>query len=201
LTGAVHRLATHLRRMRAGDISESTVHRFMALLRELLEERGDRQNYALATMFCDWQLHPKLDSSKAGSELLDILDDTWGVGRNNVDQRIGELLEGLSPRKLRDQIVLILGGAFVEPSFFLDDHSFIKFMRYLTADLVDKPISRQPREIEKLTAERLAQGYRHIADRLFFRRRKDGGNDIVLAVRQIEPPSGGEIQIVIPWSD
>jgi hypothetical protein len=54
MTGAIHRLVRHVAKMKAGDISESTMHRFMALLRERLEERNDRRKYPTATMFCDW---------------------------------------------------------------------------------------------------------------------------------------------------
>jgi hypothetical protein len=184
--------------MKAGDVSESTMHRCMGLLRQLLEERGDRKKYATLAMFCDWLLHPKLDRSKAGGDLLDILDATFARSRT-VDQQIQQLLEGLAPQRLGEQIVLFLGSAFVDPSFFLDEGRFLAFMRHLTADLLDKPIARQSREVERLTQERLAQGYRHIADRLFFRRSESGGNEIVLAARQIEPASGGEVMIVIPW--
>jgi hypothetical protein len=97
LTGAVHRLSTHLAKMKAGDVSESTMHRCMGLLRQLLEERGDRKKYATLAMFCDWLLHPKLDRSKAGGDLLDILDATFARSRT-VDQQIQQLLEGLVRR-------------------------------------------------------------------------------------------------------
>ena len=71
------RLAEHIAEMKAGKISTSTVHRLMALLRELLEARGEQDRYALLRMLCDWSLHAKLDPSKAGNQLLDILDAMW----------------------------------------------------------------------------------------------------------------------------
>jgi hypothetical protein len=76
-----NRLAEQAANMKAGDITKSTVHRFMALLRELLEERNERKKYPFLTMFCDWSLHTKLDRSKAGDDLLDILDAMWAGSR------------------------------------------------------------------------------------------------------------------------
>lgn len=198
MTGAVHRLVKHLARMKAGDISDSTMHRFMGLLRELLEERGDKKRCPTTTMFCDWLVHPTLDRSLAGGKLLDILDDAWS-NSSHVDAQICQMTEGFSPWRLRDEIVLILGGAFVDPSFFLDDPAYLKFMGYLTADLAGKPIARRPGDIERRTAERLANGYRHMADRLLFQQNEQGENEIVFVARQIEPVIGGEVRIVIPW--
>jgi hypothetical protein len=36
-------------------------------------------------------------------------------------EQIAPMTYGLSPGRLRDEIVLILGSAFVDPSVFLDD--------------------------------------------------------------------------------
>ena len=71
------RLSEHVGLMKAGHISKSTVHRLMALLRELLEEQNNQRTYPLLRMFCDWTSHTKLDRSKAGNRVLDILDDMW----------------------------------------------------------------------------------------------------------------------------
>jgi hypothetical protein len=116
-------------------------------------------------------------------------------------EQIAPMTHGLSPGRLRDEIVLILGSAFVDPSVFLDDDAWLKFIGYLTADLSGKPIARRPEGVEKRTAERLAKGYRHIAERLLFRRNQNGENEIVFVARQIEPVTskGGEVSIVIPW--
>src|SRR5712671_2198233 len=47
---------------------------------------------------------------------------------------------------------LILGSAFVDPSVFLDDDAWLKFIGYLTAHLSGKPIARRPEGVEKRTA-------------------------------------------------
>lgn len=103
----VERLKKHVAKMRAGDITDSTVHRLLALLRELLEERKERNKYPLLTMFCDWTLHTGLDRSKAGSGVLDILDEIWAWSQR-VDEQIQELLREISPQKLREQMISLL---------------------------------------------------------------------------------------------
>jgi hypothetical protein len=52
--------------------------------------------------------------------------------------------------------------------------------------------------MRKKTHERLAKGYRHIADRFYFEREIDKYY-FVLVAKQIEPASGGEVRIRIPW--
>ena len=97
MTNLPDRLKSHLAKMAAGDISDSTTHRLMALLRQLLEERNEKHRYPITAMFCDWSLHVKLDRSKPASTLLDLLDGTWSTG--NVDQAIQNIGEGLSVGK------------------------------------------------------------------------------------------------------
>jgi hypothetical protein len=139
------RLATHLRKMASGEISESTMLRCMTLLRELLEERSERQKYPAVALFCDWLLHAKLDRSGGG--LLDIVDASW-ANSTEVDKQIGELVQAFSPRALRDEIVQLLGSAFLDPSVFLNARSCVEFRRHLTADLRDKPIVRRATSLE-----------------------------------------------------
>jgi hypothetical protein len=58
------RLAEHVAELKAGQISKSTVHRLMVLLRELLESRNEQDKYPVLRMFCDWSLHTKLTDQK-----------------------------------------------------------------------------------------------------------------------------------------
>jgi hypothetical protein len=63
------RLAEHIAEMKAGQISKSTVHRLMALLRELLEARSEQDKYPLLRMLCDWSLHTKLEPLESGQSV------------------------------------------------------------------------------------------------------------------------------------
>src|SRR5687767_7434915 len=96
------RLAEHMAKVKA-DTNASTTQRLMVLLRELLEERGERKTYPLLTMFCDWSLHPNLNRSQAGDELLDLLDAMFAKSKT-VDQQFEQLRNGIAPSKLQDQM-------------------------------------------------------------------------------------------------
>jgi hypothetical protein len=198
LTVTIDRLTKHVAKLRAGDIRESTVHRFMALLRELLEQRKERSKYQLLTMFCDWALHPELDRSKAGGDVLDILDDIW-AGSQNVDQQVQGLLRETSPAKLREQIVELLGASFIDPTVMIEAESSALIIGYVIEDLRGKPVARRANEIEKNIAKRLDKGYRHIADRFYFDRDETGKNQFVLVAKQIQPSRCSEVHIRIPW--
>jgi|SRR5260370_42446856 hypothetical protein len=99
------RLAEHLAEMKTGDLSKSTVHRLMVLLRELLEARNEQNKYPLLRMFCDWSLHTKLDRSKAGNGALDILDAMWAKSKT-VDAQLGELMRAFRQRNFRQKLLL-----------------------------------------------------------------------------------------------
>jgi hypothetical protein len=198
MTAIVNRLTKHVAKMKAGEITESTVHRFMSLLRELLEERKERNKYQLLTMFCDWALHTGLDRSKAGGMLLDILDSTW-ANSQNVDAQIGEIMRGISPRTLRDQMFALLGGSFVDPSVVVEADYCVRIMDHLITDLQGKPVARSIKDSKKIESDRLAKGYRFMADRFYFEHDEKYGNQFVLAAKQIEPSSGGNVFVKIPW--
>ena len=183
-----NRLAEHIAGMQTGDISKSTVHRFIALLRELIEQRRERRKYPLLEMFCDWSLHTKLERSKAGNEALDILDAMWARSKT-VDAQFRELLEGISPAKLQMEIASVLAASFIDPSLIYDARWPV-ILRYLIDDLSGKPVRRSAKALQKNTSERLAGGYRFIADCFYFER-ENGRYQFVLVSRQIEPPSGG----------
>jgi hypothetical protein len=157
------RLAEHLAEMKTGDISKSTVHRLMVLLRELLEARNEQNKYPLLRMFCDWSLHTKLDRSKAGNGALDILDAMWAKSKT-VDAQLGELIEGVSPAKLQTEIASVLAASRIDPSL-IHSPRFPIIMRHIIAEVTGKIVSRPADTRRKKTAERLAQGYRFIADR------------------------------------
>jgi hypothetical protein len=195
MTALTDRLATHLGKMASGDISESTMHRCMALLRELLEERNERPKYPAIALFCDWLLHAKLNRS--GGDLLDILDTFWALGKD-INTQMVQLIQAFSPLALRDEIVRLLDSALLDSSVFLNISTCEEFMSHLTADLRDKPIERPAANLAKRTSGRLAQGYWYIADRISFQKNEQG-NELVLVARQIESASGGEARIVIPW--
>jgi hypothetical protein len=197
------RLVIHLQKLAAGDISESTTHRLMALLRELLEERNERRKYPALAMFCDWSVHTKLDRSAGGGALLDMLDEIW-ANSTTVDQQIQILTNELSPQKLRVQMEQLLGSSFIHPGVIPNGHVFASIIDHLIADLVGKPISRRPCDVSKRTSDRLARGLRHIADRLLFSRNEDKTVSaakylLTLVSRQIDPPSTGEARIILPW--
>jgi hypothetical protein len=198
MAGLVDRVSDHLKEMAAGSITKSTVHRLMGLLRELLEERGERKKYPVLAMYCDWAVHRKLDRSQQGSALLDMLDDVWALTAN-ADEQIRVLLKGISPVTLRDQIIQLLGTVLVNPAMIIDVPSCTKIMVHLTEDLMDKPIARRREDLEKRKAERLNSGYRFMADRLFFECDQQGKRIIALVAKQIEPSIGGEVKTVIPW--
>jgi hypothetical protein len=191
------RLAEHMAKMKA-DINASTVHRFMVLLRELLEERNERKKYPLLTMFCDWSVHTKLDRSQAGNDLLDILDATWANSKT-VDQQIKQLLTDISPSKLQAQMVSLLSTSLIDPTAISDVEACAKLFQHVIDDLKGKTVARKADKLIKLTTERLSKGYRFIADRLYFEDYESGSNQFVLAAKQIEPSSGGEVLIKIPW--
>jgi hypothetical protein len=192
------RLAEHIAEMKAGQISKSTVHRLMALLRELLEARSEQDKYPLLRMFCDWSLHTKLDRrSKAGNELLDILDAMWAKSKT-VDEQFSVLLEGISPARLQSEIASVLAASCIDPSL-VHSSRFPMIVRHIIAGLIGKTVSRSPNAIQTKTAERLAKGYRHIADRFYFEREGEK-YFFVLAAKQIEPASGGEVRIRVPWA-
>ena len=187
------RLAEHMAKMKV-DINASTVHRFMVLLRELLEERNERKKYPLLTMFCDWSVHTKLDRS----DLLDILDATWANSKT-VDQQIKQLLDDISPSKLQAQMVSLLSTSLIDPTAISDVEACAKLFQHVIDDLKGKTVARKADKLIKLTTERLSKGYRFIADRLYFEDYERGSNQFVLAAKQIEPSSGGEVLIKIPW--
>jgi hypothetical protein len=202
MTNLPDRLKSQLAKMAAGDISDSTTHRLMALLRQLLEERNEKHRYPITAMFCDWSLHVKLDRSKPASTLLDLLDGTWSTG--NADQAIQNIGEGLNPRKLRDEIVQLLGSAFIHPGIILDDGGFATIMDHLLAELADKPITRRPQDVQNHTSKRLAQGQRFMAVQLFFSLNEDKKNTpakylLNLMSEQIQPTPGGHVNVVLPW--
>src|SRR2546423_7911209 len=134
VTALVDRLKKHVAKIRAGDNTDSTVHRLLALLRELLEERKERDKYPLLTMFCDWTLHTGLDRSKAGSGVLDTLDETWAWSQR-VDEQIQGLLRDISPQKLREQMISLLTSEFIDPSILDDVASCRLIIDYLIRDL------------------------------------------------------------------
>jgi hypothetical protein len=203
MTSLPDKLKKHLAKMAAGDISDSTTNRLMALLRQLLEERNERSRYPITAMFCDWSLHTKLDRSQAAGALLDLLDGTW-VQTANADQLIQKITDGLNPHKLRAEILQLLGSAFIHAGVVLDDRSFAAAMDHLLAELVDKPITRRPQHVQSHTSKRLAQGHRFMAVRLFFSLNENKEHTpakcvLNLMSQQIEPASGGHVSVVIPW--
>jgi hypothetical protein len=193
---ASDRLSEQIAEMKSGKISMSGVHRFVALLRELLETRNELNKYPLLRMFCDWSLRTKLDRSKEDNQLLDILD-AMSANSTTVDDQFKQLLEGISPRKLQTEIVSVLTASFIDPSL-ADSSQFAVVVRYLIDDLGGKIVSRPTENISRKTSERLEKGYRFMADRFYFER-KDGGYQFVLVSRQIEPSSGGELHFNVPW--
>lgn len=193
----INRLNDHLTVLRTGDISPSTTHRLMALLRELLEQQGINRQYPLVTMFCDWSLHIRLDRSPAGAKLLDLLDATWANSRQ-VDQQIDALVDQLKPHLLRSQMIDILEGVLIDPTVVRTDELFGKIVRCLITDLVEKPIARKAKDEQKRVAERLALGYRFIAERIQFQE-IDQMIQLVLVAKQIAPTVGGEVRIQMPW--
>jgi hypothetical protein len=205
MTSLPDKLKRHLSKMAAGDISDSTTNRLMALLRQLLEERAERNRYPITAMFCDWSLHTKLDRSQAASALLDLLDDTWVQTANaDADQLIQKITDGLNPHKLRAEIVQLLGSAFIHAGVVLHDAGFAATMDHLLAELVDKPITRRPQHVQSHTSKRLAQGHRFMAVRLFFCLNEDKKHTpakyvLNLMSQQIEPAPGGHVNVVIPW--
>jgi hypothetical protein len=168
MSDLVDRLKKHVAKMKGGNIDDSTVLHFMALLRELLEERKERNKYQLLTMFCDWALHTGLDRSKAGGMLLDILDASW-ANSQKVDAQIGEIVQGISPQKLRDQIFALLGASFIDPSLVVDADPYSRIMDHLIADLQGKPVARSIKESDKIKDDRLAKGYRFMAEQILLR--------------------------------
>jgi hypothetical protein len=109
------RLAEHVAELKAGQISKSTVHRLMVLLRELLESRNEQDKYPVLRMFCDWSLHTKLDRSKAGNHALDSLDAMWAKSKT-VDEQMRKLIEGISPPRLQTEIASALAAARIDPT-------------------------------------------------------------------------------------
>jgi hypothetical protein len=192
------RLADHIANLKI-DINASTVHRFMGLLRELLEERGKRKALPLLTMFCDWSVHTKLDRSQAGDELLDILDASWATS-TTVDQQIAQLLGDISPLKLQTQICSLLTASFIDPSIIGNVASCARIFEQMIDDLKGKTVARRADRLKKITAERLSRGYRFVADRFYFEDAEAGDGIIfVLIAKQIEASKGGEVLIKIPW--
>lgn len=191
------RLVQHLQLMNAGEVTLSTVHRLMALVRELLEERRGRKQYPVLAMFCDWSLHSRLDRSPAGTELLDLLDEVW-ANSQQVDQQVQSLVSQLSPQALRAELILLLRSALIWPGPIENEELFRSIIRHFTTDLAHKPISRKAKDQPKRTQVRLASGYRFMAERIQFEI-IDGRLQLALAAKQIEPPSGGEVKIQIPW--
>jgi hypothetical protein len=78
---------------------------------ELLEARGEQDKYLLLRMFCDWSLHTNLGRSKAGNQLLDILDAMWAKSKT-VDEQFRDLLEGISPARFQTEIASLLARAY-----------------------------------------------------------------------------------------
>jgi hypothetical protein len=169
----------------------------MALVRELIEERKGRKQYPLLAMFCDWSLHPHLDRSTAGADLLDLLDETW-ANSQQVDQQIQTLVGQLSPQTLRADLTSLLRSALIWPGPLENDGMFRSIVSQFTADLAHKPICRNTKDQPKRIQARLASGYRFAAERIQFEG-IDGQLQLVLAARQIDPPSSGEVRIQIPW--
>jgi hypothetical protein len=205
------RLIAHLKVL-ARDISSSTAHRFMVLLRELLEARNDRKKYPTLTLYCDWSVHTKLDRSSGGSALLDILDDMF-ANSTTMDHQLQVLLSELYATKVRQQIIQLLGTSFIHFGVVLDDRAFASIISHVIADLVGKPISRRAADLTKRTSKRLAEGLRYTADRLQFSHNDDKEASsanylLTLVVKRIDPPSTDEIvdeplapvvSIVVPW--
>jgi len=159
------RLSNHMDTLSNGDVSLSTTQTLMALLREFLEEKGIRTRYPLLGMYCDWSLHSRLDSSSAGTSLLDLLDQVW-ANSHVVDEQIQSLVRQLSPQMLRDQMLEVLRNALIWPAAIQNDECFRRIVHWLVADLAGKPISRRPKDEPKRISERLALGYRFVAHRI-----------------------------------
>jgi hypothetical protein len=190
------RLAKHVAEMKAGQISKSTVHRLMALLRELLETRSEQNKYSLLRMFCDWSLHTKLNRSEASNQALDILDAMWAKS-TTVDAQFRELLEGISPAKLQTEIASLLAASLIDPSLVYSPR-FPMIVRNLINDLTGKIVSRPAKSVQKRTLERRANGYRFMADRFYFER-ENNEYKFVLVAKEIKSPKGGEVHIKVPW--
>jgi len=191
------RLSNHMDTLSNGDVSLSTTQRLMDLLREFLEEKGIRTRYPLLGMYCDWSLHSRLNRSLAGTSLLDLLDQVW-ANSHVVDEQIQSLVRQLSPQMLRDQMLEVLRNALIWPAAIQNDECFRRIVHWLVADLAGKPISRRPKDEPKRISERLALGYRFVAHRIAFENTSEN-MQLVLCAKQIEPTSGGEVRIQIPW--
>jgi hypothetical protein len=55
------------------------------------------------------------------------------------------------------------------------------------------------RDVQKRRADHLAKGIRFAADRISFNQNEKSETELKLVSRQLDPPSGGEVHIVIPW--
>jgi hypothetical protein len=192
--GAADRLSEHVAIMRSGDISKSTVHRFIGLLRELLGERDELKKYPLSRMFCDWSVHTKLDRSPAGTEFLDLIDAMF---TGNADAQVKKMRQGLSPVQLRRQIITLLATSYIDPTIVSEPQLCSRIFNYLYDDLKGKSVARSTKDRQTKPIERLADSHRFIADRFFFQNGKNG-HELVL-VAKVDPPSSGEIHIVCPW--
>jgi hypothetical protein len=70
-------------------------------------------------------------------------------------------------------------------------------LRYLIHDLAGKIVRRSTDSLKK-TSERIAKGYRFIADSFYFER--EGRNcQFVLVATQIEPARGRNVNIKVRW--
>ena len=146
------KLAEHMAKMKA-DINASTVHRFMVLLRELLEGTFRRAKKSpLLTMFCDSSVHTKLDRSQAGNDLLDILDATWANSKT-IDQQIKQLLNDISPSKLQAQMVSLLSTSLIDPAAIGDVEACANSFQHVIDDLKGKTVARKADKLIKLTTE------------------------------------------------
>jgi hypothetical protein len=161
------RLIEHIAEMKAGQISKSTVHRLMALLRELLEARNELNKYPLLRMFCDWSLHTKLDRLKVSNQLLDLVDAMFAK-RETMDAQLGQLCASISPAKFQKEVASLLEASFIDPSLAYSPR-FPQIVRHIIDDLKGKIVSRRPESVKKRTSERLAAGYRFMAARFYFK--------------------------------
>ena len=133
-----------------------------------------------------------------GNELLDIIDTIWAQTAN-ADDQVRVVTRRLSPSTLRDEIFKLLANSRIDPSVVANDLPYRKLVTLLIADLLGKPISRSETARSKLSADHLAKGIRFVADRISFNQNEKLETELRLVSRQLDPPSDGEVHIVIPW--
>lgn len=132
--------------------SEDSILRAMSSFRHIIEEKGIQKEYEYLNLYCNWTLHPEIDKSSKGFDILQSLSNAFTEHNSNPNgpKWIGDqVIESLSLHKLKEDIERFCDELKINKELISSKEGWEQFVTFLIInELQNKPI-KIPEELGK----------------------------------------------------